>query len=523
MAQIYTQVKLATWEDVNLSTAWSLGVDVLDGVLVEENARVLVKSQSNRTQNGIYYFNAFGILTRASDFTLGSTQTGGGVVFVQQGSIHADTGWVISSDGSLIVGSDDILFEKFSVNLKLQGADVPSSIVLRQEKGYPLTNDELDNNFKYLAVSLTQKLNIVDFTSIAVRDKINALSAAQADLDAWRLQGNLPTTTAQANTIALRDENSDLTALVFHGDLNGNADTATNADYADTANKLDSINPIIYGGTNAGNIEDARANLETVWLGGDTMTGQLVLPSAEVEYASLRIPPANGTPENLSDGDIWSDNEFMYYSMNNVTQTFARTDSPTFTGSTTLTEDIDIASDSYSVANTAYVQKHRSAIDEALSYKAPIDNPEFTGTPKSVTADTDEPTIEPNVQAPNKTMIATLEYVANKIAKVLLDYSTTTEVGTAITTALESYYTSSAVDTKLDDYYTSTETDSAITTALESYYDSTATNTAISNAVSGLATETYVDDRQAMWGTSHKFVQSTAPTNAVDGDIWFKI
>jgi hypothetical protein len=518
MAQIYTQVKLATWEDVNLATAWALGVDSLDGVLVSENARVLVKSQSNRTQNGIYYFNAFGILTRASDFALGSTQTGGGVVFIQEGYIHADTGWVISSNGSLTVGSDDILFEKFSVNLKLQGADVPSSIVLRQEKGYPLTNDELDNNFKYLAVSLTQKLNIIDFTSIAVRDKINALSAAQANLDAWRLQGNLPAIDSLGNTIAVRDENADLTALVFHGDLNGNADTATNADYADTAHVLDSINPIIYGGTGADTIEDARSNLETVWLGGDTMTGQLVLPSAEAEYASLRVPPLNNAPVNLFDGDIWSDNEFMYYSMNNVTQTFARTDSPTFTGSTTYTEDIDIESNSYAVANTAYVQKHRSEIDTELGLKSPIESPEFTGTPLSVTANT-------NAVTQNNTMIATLEYVANKIADVLTAYSTALEVTAEIATALESYYTStqvdSAISTALESYYTSTQVDNT----LSSYYTSSEVDTNISNAVAGLASESYVDDRQGMWGSSKKFVQSTQPSSSesADGDFWFKI
>ena len=79
MAQIYTQVKLATWEDTNLTRQWALGVDTLDGVIVANADRVLVKSQSDRTQNGIYYFNPFGVLTRADDFDEGSTQTGGGV------------------------------------------------------------------------------------------------------------------------------------------------------------------------------------------------------------------------------------------------------------------------------------------------------------------------------------------------------------------------------------------------------------------------------------------------------------
>ena len=520
MAQIYTQVKLATWEDLDLLRAWALGVDTLDGVVVADGDRVLVKSQSDRTQNGIYYFNPYGVLTRADDFDQGSTQTGGGVVFVQQGSIHADTGWVISSDGDLIVGTDYILFEKFSVNLKLQGADIPSSIVLRQEKGYPLTNDELDNNFKYLAVSLTQKLNIVDFTSIAVRDKINALSSAQGNLNAWRLQDNLPDIDANGTTIALRDESGDLTANVFHGDLNGNADTADNADYASVAHVLDSVNAIQLGGTGADNITDARNNLQTVWRGGDTMTGQLILPGAQTGFASLRITPKLGTPDNPVDGDVWSDTEFLYYRMNNQTEKFARTNSPEFSGSTTYTADIAITSNSKAVANTEFVQKHRTEINSALDLKAPIADPTFTGTPKSVTAATDTDTT-----GTNKTMIATLEYVAKKIADVLTAYSTTAQVTTAIATALTSYYTKTQSDsnlsTALSDYYTKTNIDNT----LANYKTSSQTDTAITNAVSGKANKTYVDDLQDKWGSSKKFVQSTQPSNSesADGDFWFKI
>lgn len=518
MAQIYTQVKLATWQDIDLGATWALGVDSLDGVLVTVGDRILVKSQSDRTQNGIYVFDAYGVLHRASDFAQSSTQTGGAVVFVQQGDIHADTGWVLSSDGSLTVGTDYILFEKFSVNLKLQGADVPSSIVLRQEKGYPLTNDELDNNFKYLAITLTQKLNIVDYTSISVRDKINALSAAQGNLNAWKLQDNEPSVSAGASTIALRDDNSDLYAIKFHGDLVGNADTADNADYASVAHELDAINPVVYGGTGADNASDARDNLQTVWTGGDTMTGQLVLPSAQTGFASLRIPPKLGTPEVPVNGDIWSDNEYLYYHMNNRDETLARTHSPSFTGSAIYDEVIAIESNSTAIANTAYVQKHRTEINTALDLKAPIADPVLTGTPKSVTAATDIDTT-----GTNKTMIATVEYVAKKIAKVLEDYSTTAQVASAITTALTSYYTKTQTDTAITDALKSYYTKTNIDTTFNSYSTSTQVDTKISDAIANRTTKTYVDDLQDKWGSSKKYVQSSQPTDAVDGDIWFKI
>ena len=47
--------------------------------------------------------------------------------------------------------------------------------------------------------------------------------------------------------------------------------------------------------------------------------------------------------------------------------------------------------------------------------------------------------------------------------------------------------------------------------------------TAIDNKISSKANTAYVDGLQNKWGTSRKYVQSTQPTDAVDGDFWFKI
>jgi hypothetical protein len=41
--------------------------------------------------------------------------------------------------------------------------------------------------------------------------------------------------------------------------------------------------------------------------------------------------------------------------------------------------------------------------------------------------------------------------------------------------------------------------------------------------VSVKAATTYVDGLQDKWGSSKKYVQSTAPSSPSEGDFWFKV
>lgn len=521
MATIYAAVRLATSTNMVLGFALQPGVSTIDGVIVNADDRVLVKAQSDRTQNGLYYLNSSGLLVRTLDFANNTIHESGSIVFVTEGNNFHDTGWIITTDGVITVGASQLEYERFSVNTKLLGNDAPSSVILRKDKGYPLTNEELDNNFKYIAHTLTTKLNIVDFNSITVRDKINALSAAEANLDAWRLHGYLPDTFGIENTIALRDTNGDLTSPFFYGDLKGNADTSTLADYATLANNVDGIVAVVNGGTGADNPAGARASLGAVNIAGDTMTGKLTTVTGSTATASLNIPVSNSEPteSNLEDGDIWTDSTHIKYRLNSKNLTVAPIEDPIFTGAPqapTASND----SNGNIIATTGFVKNIKTLIDAVVALKAPIDNPELTGVPKSVTADTAIDTT-----GANKTMIATVEYVAKKIANVLEAYSTTTTVATMISTALEDYDTSTQVSTKITNALTSYYTKTNIDNTLASYKTSAETDTAITNAVSGKANTTYVDGLQNKWGNSKKFVQSSQPSHseASDGDFWFKV
>jgi len=96
-----------------LNTAYENG-DTIDGITLATGNRILLKDQTTATENGIYTVNASGAPTRAADFATSAT-VGGAYVFVQQGTLYADTGFVCTNDtGSDIVGTNNLAFVQFS-------------------------------------------------------------------------------------------------------------------------------------------------------------------------------------------------------------------------------------------------------------------------------------------------------------------------------------------------------------------------------------------------------------------------
>lgn len=106
-------VKVATTANITLS-----GTQTIDGVGVLAGDRVLVKNQSTASQNGIYVV-ASGAWTRATDADVSAEVTSGLFTFVEQGTANGDTGWVLSTDGTITLGSTALTFVQFS-----GGADI---------------------------------------------------------------------------------------------------------------------------------------------------------------------------------------------------------------------------------------------------------------------------------------------------------------------------------------------------------------------------------------------------------------
>lgn len=103
-------------------TATANGALSIDGATPSVTNRILVKNEtsSNAPFNGIYVVTAVGdgsnpfILTRADDANDNAEVTAGMFVFVEQGDAWADSGWVLTTDGTINVGTTNLTFVQFS-------------------------------------------------------------------------------------------------------------------------------------------------------------------------------------------------------------------------------------------------------------------------------------------------------------------------------------------------------------------------------------------------------------------------
>lgn len=89
------------------------GLQTIDGVTVIGGDRVLVASQTTASQNGIYVA-ASGAWTRATDADEGTEFNPARQIFVQSGTMYANTGWSVGNTSQPVVGTDPITFVQVS-------------------------------------------------------------------------------------------------------------------------------------------------------------------------------------------------------------------------------------------------------------------------------------------------------------------------------------------------------------------------------------------------------------------------
>ena len=108
-------VRVATTAAINLSSDLEAG-DVVDGVTLVAGDRVLVKNQGTASENGIYVAvaSAAGAASRATDADSNTEVTAGMFTFVEEGTVNADSGFVLTTDGPITLGSTSLVFVQFS-------------------------------------------------------------------------------------------------------------------------------------------------------------------------------------------------------------------------------------------------------------------------------------------------------------------------------------------------------------------------------------------------------------------------
>ena len=107
------EVRVATTAPGVLGTSFEEG-DLIDGVVLVENDRILIKDQASSIENGIYVVQSSGSPLRSSDMP---TTTPASVVLnyyvvVTEGIVNTDTSWVCTTSG--VVGVGALVFTVFT-------------------------------------------------------------------------------------------------------------------------------------------------------------------------------------------------------------------------------------------------------------------------------------------------------------------------------------------------------------------------------------------------------------------------
>jgi hypothetical protein len=105
-----------------LTNAGTQAVLTLDSVPAVVGDRILVKDQTTAANNGIYTVTNIGsvstnwVLTRATDAdnSAAGEVTPGMFTFVEEGTVNQDSGWVLTTDGSITIDSTALNFVQFS-------------------------------------------------------------------------------------------------------------------------------------------------------------------------------------------------------------------------------------------------------------------------------------------------------------------------------------------------------------------------------------------------------------------------
>ena len=99
---------------VGATLTFGSAVTTLDGYTLVNGDRILVKDQTNAFENGIYTRTSSTVFTRAIDADTSSDLSGGVFVFVEQGTVNGDNGYVFTHNGAPTIGTTNLPVSQFS-------------------------------------------------------------------------------------------------------------------------------------------------------------------------------------------------------------------------------------------------------------------------------------------------------------------------------------------------------------------------------------------------------------------------
>lgn len=169
-------VKAATTANITLS-----GTQVVDGISLAVGDRVLVKDQTTGSQNGIYVV-ASGAWSRSTDAdnTPSGEVTSGMFVFVEQGTVNSDCGFVLTTNDPITLGTTALEFTLFSTSGTLIAGNGLSKngytleVNVAAAGGIEIVSDNLQLKAGVAGNGLTYTSGVLDIVGTANRITVNA-------------------------------------------------------------------------------------------------------------------------------------------------------------------------------------------------------------------------------------------------------------------------------------------------------------------------------------------------------------
>lgn len=228
-------VRAATTANITLSNT-----QTVDGVNLSVGDRVLVKNQDTGADNGIYLVSATA-WTRTTDFdnSPGTEVTAGAFVFVEEGTANADSGWVLTTDGAITVGTTSLTFVQFSgagqivAGNGLTKTGNTLDVNVSATGGIEISADALQLKSTVAGNGLTLTDGVLDVVGTTDRITVSAnavdISTSYVGQSSITTLGTVTTGTWNGNTVAVGYGGTGATTLTSNGILYGNGTSAVQA------------------------------------------------------------------------------------------------------------------------------------------------------------------------------------------------------------------------------------------------------------------------------------------------------
>ena len=280
--------RVASTANIVLATG---GLLTIDGVVTVAGDRVLVKNQSTASQNGIYVVAA-GAWSRSTDADTSAEVTAGMFTFISEGTANADSGWVLTTNDVIVLGTTDLGFAQFSG----AGAIVAGAGLTKTGT----TVDVVTAN----AARIVVNADSIDLATVSVTPDTGTPGISHLQSVTVDAYGRV-TETMTAN---VRAATTSVTGIVQLSDS-----TAT------TSSVLAATPTAVKSAYDLANAALPKA--------GGTMTGKVTTGAGGATYASVLLGVSAADPTSPVSGDLWNNTGAIKFYNGSATKTVAFLDS----------------------------------------------------------------------------------------------------------------------------------------------------------------------------------------------------